>query len=175
MKGPFRFSPTRAVVISFHQTPQVRQDQAAETRSGGDRVEPREGHGPEGPSIKLPRSAKTKQLKREVEVIAQNHERDMDRKDAIMQMLDRDLDEAEEQHQVAIRTHLLNVDTLMELQKIRLEALDQNFRDEVRQVEDQWALERTEITDSAQRQIRELQHVLSVGGGGPRSEEGGGC
>ena len=36
--------------------------------------------------LKIMRSAKTKQLKREVEIIAQNHERDMDRKDAIMQM-----------------------------------------------------------------------------------------
>ena len=36
--------------------------------------------------LKIMRSAKTKQLKREVEIIAQSHERDMDRKDAIMQM-----------------------------------------------------------------------------------------
>ncbi len=74
--------------------------------------------------LKIMRSAKTKQLKREVEIVAQSHERDMDRKDAIMQMLDRDLDEAEEQHQVAIRTHLLNLDALMTIQKARLEALE---------------------------------------------------
>ena len=43
--------------------------------------------------LKIMRSAKTKQLKREVEIIAQNHERDVDRKDAILQMLDRDIDE----------------------------------------------------------------------------------
>ena len=35
-----------------------------------------------------------------VEIAAQNHERDVARKDAILQMLDRDLDESEEQHQV---------------------------------------------------------------------------
>merc|ERR1719413_213927 len=72
--------------------------------------------------LKIMRSAKTKQLKKQVEIISQNHERDVDRKDAILQMLDRDLDEAEEQHQVAVRSHLLNVDRLLDMQKSRLQA-----------------------------------------------------
>jgi len=111
--------------------------------------------------LKIMRSAKTKQLKREVEIIAQNHERDMDRKDAIMQMLDRDLDEAEEQHQVAIRTHLLNIDTLTELQKSRLEALEQDFLADVNKVESEWQQEKTELTEAAQKKVRELQHVIN--------------
>merc|ERR1719305_947573 len=49
--------------------------------------------------LKIMRSGKTKQLKKDVEIISQNHERDVDRKDAILQMLDRDLDEAEERRQ----------------------------------------------------------------------------
>merc|ERR1719194_273874 len=63
--------------------------------------------------LKIMRSGKTKQLKKDVEIISQNHERDVDRKDAILQMLDRDLDEAEEQHQVAVRAHVQNVDKLI--------------------------------------------------------------
>merc|ERR1719428_1787206 len=47
--------------------------------------------------LKIMRSGKTKQLKKEVEIISQNHERDVDRKDAILQMLDRDLYEAAKQ------------------------------------------------------------------------------
>ena len=35
------------------------------------------------------RTAKTEALKKEVEILAQNHEREVDRKDAILQMLDR--------------------------------------------------------------------------------------
>ena len=50
----------------------------------------------------------------QVEIIAQTHERDVDRKDAILQMLDRDLDEAEEQHQMAVRTHLQNIGKFVE-------------------------------------------------------------
>ena len=37
-------------------------------------------------SSSFERSGKTKQLKKDVEIISQNHERDVDRKDAILQM-----------------------------------------------------------------------------------------
>merc|ERR550537_1913257 len=92
--------------------------------------------------LKIMRSAKTKQLKKQVEIISQNHERDVDRKDAILQMLDRDLDEAEEQHQVAVRSHLLNVDRLLEIQQARLEALGEEFKDEVEILQQEFQAER---------------------------------
>ena len=46
---------------------------------------------------KLMRLVKVEELRKEIEIISQNHEREVDRKDAIIQMLDRDLEEAEEQ------------------------------------------------------------------------------
>merc|ERR1719230_2153918 len=103
--------------------------------------------------LKIMRSAKTKQLKKQVEIISQNHERDVDRKDAILQMLDRDLDEAEEQHQVAVRSHLLNTDRLLEIQQSRLLALEHDLEKReltliVEQVErDEKTREQADITD----------------------------
>jgi hypothetical protein len=47
---------------------------------------------------KIMRVAKTEQLKKEIQIYMQNHDREVDAKDAILQMLDRDLDEAEEQY-----------------------------------------------------------------------------
>merc|ERR1719359_2301453 len=91
--------------------------------------------------LKIMRSAKTKQLKKQVEIISQNHERDVDRKDAILQMLDRDLDEAEEQHQVAVRSHLLNVDRLLAIQRARVEGLEEEFAQEVRAIAAEFQLE----------------------------------
>lgn len=38
---------------------------------------------------KIMRLAKTESLKKDIEILSQNHERDIDRKDAILQMLDR--------------------------------------------------------------------------------------
>ena len=50
---------------------------------------------------KIMRMAKIESLREDIVVIAQNHERDVDRNDAILQMLDRDLEEAEEQYQLS--------------------------------------------------------------------------
>ena len=46
---------------------------------------------------KLMRLVKVEDLRKEIEIISQNHEREVDRKDAIIQMLDRDLEDSEEQ------------------------------------------------------------------------------
>ena len=53
---------------------------------------------------KLMRLIKVEDLRKEVEVISQNHEREVDRKDAIIQVLDRDLEDSEEQYQVRANT-----------------------------------------------------------------------
>merc|ERR1719463_361081 len=97
--------------------------------------------------LKIMRSSKTKQLKKQVEIVSQNHERDVDRKDAILQMLDRDLDEAEEQHQVAVRAHLQNVDRLVAIQRARVEGLEEEFQTEVQAVEAEFQLERDQLTE----------------------------
>merc|ERR1719221_539455 len=110
--------------------------------------------------LKIMRSAKAKQLKKQVEIISQNHERDVDRKDAILQMLDRDLDEAEEQHQVAVRSHLLNVDRLLEIQNSRLLALEDEFKRDVSTLTDEFRLERGQIEERHTLEKRELQLLI---------------
>jgi len=110
--------------------------------------------------LKIMRSAKTKQLKKQVEIISQNHERDVDRKDAILQMLDRDLDEAEEQHQVAVRSHLLNVDRLLEIQQSRLKALDEEFKRDVGTLQEEFRIERVHIQEKHALEKRELALIV---------------
>ncbi len=43
------------------------------------------------------RKAKTEDLKNEIDILRQNHQRELDSKEAFLQMLDKNLDEAEEQ------------------------------------------------------------------------------
>ena len=57
---------------------------------------------------KIMRLAKVESLRKGIEILSQNHERDVDRKDAIIQMLDRDLEEAEGQFHMSLRSHLQN-------------------------------------------------------------------
>merc|ERR1712060_193466 len=61
------------------------------------------------------RLSKTETLKKQIQIYQQNHDREVDAKDAILQMLDRDLDEAEEQYQMALRNHLIHIDDLIDL------------------------------------------------------------
>jgi len=110
--------------------------------------------------LKIMRTAKTKQLKKQVEIISQNHERDVDRRDAILQMLDRDLDEAEEQHQVAVRSHLLNVDRLLEIQQSRLMALEDDFNNDVQTLQKEFDLERAQIQEKHTLEKRELELII---------------
>merc|ERR1719183_3369705 len=110
--------------------------------------------------LKIMRSGKTKQLKKEVEIISQNHERDVDRKDAILQMLDRDLDEAEEQHQVAVRSHLLNTDRLLDIQQSRLLALEDEFKRDVATLTEEFRIERAQIQEKHALEKRELTLIV---------------
>merc|ERR1719504_241172 len=110
--------------------------------------------------LKVMRVAKTKSLKKQVEIISQNHERDVDRKDAILQMLDRDLDEAEEQHQVAVRSHLLNVDRLLEIQQSRLLALEDDFKRDVETLQEEFRIEREQIQEKHALERRELTLII---------------
>lgn len=112
--------------------------------------------------LKVMRAAKTKQLQKQVEVVSQNHDRDVDRKDAILQMLDRDLDEAEEQHQVAVRSHLLNVDRLLEVQNSRLLALDHDFKRDVAALQEEFRIEREQIQEKHALEKRELSLIVEM-------------
>lgn len=55
---------------------------------------------------KIMRMAKVDELRGQIEILSQNHEREVDRKDAIIQMLDRDLDDAEAQFETAVQGNL---------------------------------------------------------------------
>lgn len=94
---------------------------------------------------KVLRLAKTEQLKKEIQIFQQNHDREVDAKDAILQMLDRDLDEAEEQYQMALRNHLIHIDDLIDLQNSRLRGLHEEFERDVRIIKEEFDREKADI------------------------------
>ena len=53
--------------------------------------------------------AKSNGLRKDIEILSQSFERVIDSKDAILKSLVKDLDEAEEQYQTAIKNHLQNL------------------------------------------------------------------
>lgn len=62
------------------------------------------------------RIAKTEELRNEIDIYSQNNQRELDSKEAFIQMLDKNLDEANNQYQIAVRNHLIHIDTLFDVQ-----------------------------------------------------------
>jgi len=96
------------------------------------------------------------------QVLSQNHERDVDRKDAIIQMLDRDLEEAEDQFGMALRAHLQNMDKLIDLQDARLLGLEQEFEEELQTLENEFDKERRLIVSQHSSEVKELNDIMTA-------------
>ncbi|NXG81397.1 DRC2 protein, partial [Stercorarius parasiticus] len=73
------------------------------------------------------RDTKDKELRQDMEILSQTFERVMDCKDSVIESLATDLEEAEEQHAQALRSHLHNVDRLLQLQRCRLTCLEEVY------------------------------------------------
>jgi hypothetical protein len=111
---------------------------------------------------KIMRLTKAESLRKDVEILSQNHERDVDRKDAILQMLDRDLEEAEDQFQMALRTHLQNIDALIRLQDSRLYVQEKAFQQELRSIQADFQAERDTMQAKFKIEKKELTAVVET-------------
>eukprot|EP00741_Cyanophora_paradoxa_P017163 tig00020960_g16575.t1 len=112
--------------------------------------------------IRIMRKAKVDELKKDIEIHSQNHEREVDRKDAIILMYDRDLDDAEEQYQWALRSHLQNVDELIQLQMSRVRALQDEFEKDLAILEEEFGKERAEIIAQHNAEKKELLEIMAA-------------
>lgn len=111
---------------------------------------------------KIMRLAKTEALKKDIEILSQNHERDVDRKDAILQMLDRDLEEAEDQYQMSLRSHLNNVDELIKLHDSRLFSLERSFQKELKQLQGDFDKEKASMVAKFKKEKKALQSIVDA-------------
>nr|CCA26628.1 conserved hypothetical protein [Albugo laibachii Nc14] len=106
------------------------------------------------------RSLKVENLRKEVEIRSQQHERDLDRKDAAIQMLNRDLEEAEEQFQASLRSHLCHVDRLIALQDKRMTALERDFQRDLQYLSQGYALEKQNLINQHSIEKQELNRLM---------------
>lgn len=106
------------------------------------------------------REAKAKELKKDIEILSQTFERVIDRKDAVIKSLSKDIAEAEEQYAMALRSHLQNVDYLMELQGARLEALTREYSEELEIVCEEFDLERAMLIEQHNTEMNDIADIL---------------
>jgi hypothetical protein len=77
-------------------------------------------------------------------------------------MLDRDLDEAEEQYQMALRNHLIHVDELIALQESRLRGLHEEFERDLQIIKSEFMTEKAEIEMSHNMEKAELREMIDT-------------
>eukprot|EP00981_Chlorochromonas_danica_P010769 scaffold3396_cov268-Ochromonas_danica.AAC.13 len=103
-------------------------------------------------------------LKKDIEILSRNVDErdDVDRKDASLQTIDRDLEEAEEQYQMALRTHRTNIENLLKLHNSRLYALERNFQKELQILQTEFAQDKEVILAKFTREKRELAAIIEA-------------
>jgi len=106
------------------------------------------------------RKMKSKQLKSDIEVLAMHHERQVDAKDAQIQMMWRDLADSEEQYRLALRTHQMHVDELIRLQEKRVTEMEQEFRRGLQELKIYFDDEMAYIQQMHDEQLVEIKDII---------------
>ena len=106
------------------------------------------------------RLAKAEELKGDIKFYQQNHDREAEAKNALIITLDRDLDEAEEQHQFAVNNFSIHVDNLIKIQDSRVIGLYEEFLRDVEILRKEFESENQEIREQHSKQKKELQYII---------------
>ncbi|KAH0629153.1 hypothetical protein JD844_011008 [Phrynosoma platyrhinos] len=117
------------------------------------------------------REIKARELRKDIEILSQTFERVVDCKDNVIkvwssdpsvsfQSLAKDLAEAEAQYAHALRSHLHNIDKLLQLQRCRLGYLEEDYQTELQAMQKEFDTERKMIIEHHEQETRYLQDVL---------------
>ena len=108
------------------------------------------------------REAKSNELREAATVMAQTHSRTMDRKNALLQSLETEVDDAETQHRRAASDHVARVETLLRLHANRARETSDRFATDARLVAESFKNEQLEIKEKHQRHRRDMLDVLDA-------------
>lgn len=86
--------------------------------------------------------AKTEELKHQLDTMREAHARRIDRKNFALASLGKDLEESEQQYSTALQSHLISIDTLVELQNSRLDNLKARMEIDVGMLDEEFSTER---------------------------------
>ncbi|KAJ3261122.1 Dynein regulatory complex subunit 2 [Boothiomyces macroporosus] len=89
------------------------------------------------------KQAKSIELKNQIEILRQIQSRRLDKKQTEIDNLKASMVQSEEQFTNALQSHLINIDTLIDLQNSRLETLITQFDDDLNALETEFNTERT--------------------------------
>ena len=82
-------------------------------------------------SLSLSHAVRAGELQRDVAVMKETFQRKVDCKNALVQSLARDIEEAEEQYRVTLRRHLVKLDEMVGFQQRRVRNLEREYDEEL--------------------------------------------
>lgn len=106
------------------------------------------------------RTAKSEELKKEIQILSQTFERMVDKKNAVIEALVNDLDQAESQQRLAARQHNQNLERFIDLHKLRLLVLQEEYTKDIDYLHDEFGAEKAHIVENHQEEMKRLQDIL---------------
>ena len=88
------------------------------------------------------KSQKSISLARDIEILRQNYARQLDQRNHSVSGLEKGISESEEQLITAIKAHLANMDTLIDLQSRRLHSLQSQYEDDLANLDTEFSTEK---------------------------------
>lgn len=106
------------------------------------------------------RDAKARELLKDIEIMSQTFERIIDRKDSVIKALVKDLQEAEEQYSMAMRSNFQNIDNLIDLHTEELNTAKKKFQDAVEVIKLEFDKEKEYILSRHSHEMNELTTII---------------
>ena len=106
------------------------------------------------------RDSKAKELLKDIEIMSQTFERIIDRKDSVIKSLVKDLQEAEEQYAMAMRSYFERTDFLIYLQKEQLDTMRKKCEREIEVIKLEFDKERENIMRRHQVEMDEMTTII---------------
>eukprot|EP00842_Homolaphlyctis_polyrhiza_P000154 jgi/Hompol1/1139/HPOL_001068-RA len=104
---------------------------------------------------------KSEELRKHVEILRQVHNRHLDRKNVAIENLDHDLAEAEEQFATALQAHMINIDTLIDLQNYRLSNLKTQFESDLTMIDIEFNTERLKLQGQHTKERSDILGIMA--------------
>ncbi|CAF4699217.1 unnamed protein product [Rotaria sp. Silwood1] len=106
------------------------------------------------------RAAKSKELKKEIEILSQTFGRIIDRKDTVIKASSKDLEEAEEQYNMALRSFFEAIEKMIAMHTSTIDKLLDQYEQDVEQIKYEFREERAKIIRDHDISKTELQDII---------------
>lgn len=106
------------------------------------------------------RNSKSEELKKDIQILSQTFGRMVDKKNALVEALVYDLEQAEKQHRHAARQHDDNLEQVCDLHRLRLVVLQDEYTKDIDILSEEFGKEKTGIVESHEDEVKRLQDVI---------------